>query len=106
MIASGAKGRAEKIELPKKSGERRQTGQRQQKDRHRAGEEWRPGRQSGKIFQIVAATFAANNADDCERADESDSVDAGIKQRGGESFAAASDEAEQSVATMRDGRVS
>src|SRR5205085_10372048 len=106
VIASSAKGRAEKIELPKKSRQRRQTGQRQQKDRDRASEEWRPGRQSGEIFQIVAATFAANNADDCERADQSDTVDAGIKQRGRKPVAAASDETEQSVATMRDGRVS
>src|SRR5205807_8384947 len=50
VISAGAKGRAEKIEFPKKSGQRWQTGERQEEDRHRGSEKWRTRGQSGEIL--------------------------------------------------------
>ena len=106
MISASAKGRAEQIKFSEKSRQGRQTGERQKEDRHASGKERRPRRQSGEILQVVAASFPPNRADDRERADECDCVDAGVKQGRGKSFPTAGNDAEQSIAAMRDSGIS
>src|SRR5205085_4454692 len=97
VISAGPKRRAKQIKLPKKSGQRRQTGQRQKKDRHTRGEKWRARGQSREILEIVAATFAPDRTNEGKRADQRDGVNAGVKERRRKSVAPASDDSEQRV---------
>src|SRR2546423_7984714 len=55
--------------------------------------------------EIVAAGFAAHQADDTKCADESKGVDRGVKEGRAKTFAAARDETEQGITCVRDGGV-
>ena len=106
VISAGPKRRAKQIKLPKKSGQWRQTSQRQEKDRHGRGEKWRTRSQSGEILEIVTARLAPNRTNDGKRADQRDCVNAGVKERSRKSVAPAGDDSEQRVTAVRHGRVS
>ena len=63
------------------------------------------GRKPGEILEIVAASFATDQRDDAECADERDSVNGRVEKRRGESSTPAGDEAKQCVTSVRDSGV-
>src|SRR5205807_611275 len=106
VIPAGAKRGAKQIKFSEKSGERRQTSQGQKKDRHTRCQQRRTRCESGKIWEIVSASFASNNAYACERAGKRHRINACVKQRRRKSVASSGDDSEQGIAAVRDSRVS
>src|SRR5437764_13273825 len=102
VICSGTKRHAKEIKFSKKSGERRQSGERQKKDRHGAGKKRRALRHSGKILQIVAPGFAPNHLNNGESANQRDRVNARVKKCGRKTVAPAGNNSEESIAAVSD----
>ena len=57
-------------------------------------------------MQIIATRLASYESDHVKCTDKRKGVNRAVEQSGGESFAAANDESDQTVTGMRDGRVS